>query len=165
MITVRPTLNSDVETLCELQKAAFTPIYEKYHDAGNPCLRGTEDISRRLDSSSFKYFTVLDDGEIVGGVLYRCEGRTPFTPELSAGEYYLTRIYIKPEHQRSGIGKQAILLCEKEFGDAVKFYVDFPRELEKNRRFYESAGFHSTGKELETEPGLVLVAYEKTVAT
>ena len=163
MITVRPTLESDVDTLCELQKAAFMPIYKKYHDAGNPYLRGTEDISRRLDSSTFKYFTVLNDGEIVGGVLYRCYGRTPYIAELSTGEYYLTRIYIKPDHQCRGIGKQAILLCEKEFGDAVKFYVDFPRELEKNRRCYESADFYSIGKELEAEPGLVLAAYEKTV--
>lgn len=165
MITVRPTAKSDADTLYELQKAAFTPIYERYHDAGNPCLRGVEDISRRLDSSSCKYFTVLDDGEIVGGVLYRCKGSTPFIAELNAGEYYLARIYIDPDHQCRGIGKQAILLCEKELRGAVKFYVDFPRELEKNRRCYEGAGFHSSGKELEAEPGLVLTAYEKTAAS
>lgn len=163
MITVRPTLKSDANTLCELQKAAFLPIYEQYHDSGNPCLRGTEDILPRLDSSTFKYFTILNDEEIVGGVLYRCEGRTPFVANLNAGEYYLTRIYIKPDLQCQGIGKRAILLCEKEFSDAVKFYVDFPKELEKNRKCYENAGFYDSGKELEAEPGLVLVAYEKDV--
>ena len=165
MITVRPTIKSDVDTLCALQKAAFMPIYERYHDAGNPCLRGTEDISRRLDSLAFKYFTILDDGNIVGGVLYRCAGRTPFIAELNAGEYYLARIYVKPDCQCLGVGKKAILLCEKELRNAVKFYVDFPKELEKNRRCYESAGFYSSEKELEAEPGLVLAAYEKTVVS
>ena len=49
MILIRPTLQSDVDALYELQKAAFLPIYEKYHNAGNPCLRGKEDIFARLD--------------------------------------------------------------------------------------------------------------------
>ena len=164
MITVRATQKSDVDTLFQLQKAAFTPIYEQYHDAGNPCLRGVEDISRRLEFPFFKYYTILDDENIVGGVLYRSQGRTPFVDNLNAGEYYLVRIYIDPDHQCRGIGKKAILLCEKELCDATKFYVDFPRELEKNRRCYEGAGFHSSGEELEVEPGLVLAAYEKTVA-
>ncbi|MCH5304234.1 MAG: GNAT family N-acetyltransferase [Ruminococcus sp.] len=163
MIKIRPTLKSDVDTLCELQKSAFLPIYEKYHDAGNPCLRGAEDILQRLDSSTFKYFTILDNEEIVGGVLYRCEGSTPFVANLKAGEYYLTRIYISPDRQCQGIGKKAILLCENEFFDAIKFYVDFPKELSKNRKCYVNAGFKDSGKELEVEPGLVLVAYEKNI--
>ncbi len=163
MITIRPTLQSDVNTLYEIQKAAFMPIYEKYHDAGNPCLRGVEDISCRLDNYTFKYFTILVDGEIVGGVLYRCKGRTPFIEKLNDGEYYLTRIYIKPDCQCRGIGKQAILLCEKEFCNATKFYVDFPKDLVKNRKCYENAGFYSMGKELEAEQGLMLVAYEKKI--
>lgn len=163
MTTIRPTRESDADILCDLQRKAFLPIYEKYHDEGNPCLRGTEDILKRLTSATFRYFTILDDEEIVGGVLYRCKGKTPFIEKLGAGEYYLTRIYVNPDRQRQGIAKTAIMLCEKEFPDAVKFSVDFPKELEKNRRCYISAGFHDTGKELEAEPGLVLVAFEKEV--
>lgn len=162
---IRQTLPSDVDILWAYQKAAFLPIYERYRDAGNPYLRGTEDISQRLDSPTFRYFTILDDGEIVGGVLYRCAGSTPFIEKLNKGEYYLTRIYINPDFQCKGIGKQAILLCEKEFHDATKFYIDFPKELDKNRRCYESAGFYSSGKELEVELGLVLVAYEKKIGS
>ena len=125
--------------------------------------KGTEDISARLDTPTFRYFTILDDEKIVGGILYRCEGRTPFIAALGKGEYYLTRIYIQPEYQCRGIGKQAILLCEKEFDDATAFYVDFPIGLDKNRKCYENAGFRNSGKELEVEPGLVLVMYEKKI--
>lgn len=163
MITVRPTIFSDADALCALQKAAFSPLYEQYHDAGNPCLRGVEDILRRLDNPLFRYFTILDGEEIIGGVLYRCGGSTPFVAELQAGEYYLLRIYVKPDHQSRGVGKAAILLCEKYFPDAKKYYVDFPRELEKNRKCYTGAGYRDSCKELEAEPGLVLVAYEKDV--
>ncbi|MCH5286484.1 MAG: GNAT family N-acetyltransferase [Christensenellaceae bacterium] len=161
MITVRPTVHGDADILCALQKAAFQPLYELYHDAGNPCLRGPEDILRRLDHPAFQYFTILDGEEIIGGVVYRRCGRTPFVDELQAGEYYLLRIYVKPDCQSRGVGRTAILLCEKHFPDARKYYVDFPRELEKNRKCYMSAGYRDSGKELEAEPGLVLVAYEK----
>lgn len=164
MITIRPTIKNDVNKLCELQKSAFFPIYQQYHDAGNPYLRGAEDILCRLDSPTFKYFTILDDGEIVGGVLYRCEGNTPFT-KLQEGEYYLVRIYVQPNRQGLGIGKTAILLCEKEFNNATKFYVDFPKGLNKNRKCYESAGFYGNGQYLEVESGLVLLAYEKNVVS
>ncbi len=110
--------------------------------------------SCRLDNCIFKHFTILVDGEIVGSVLYRCKGSTPFIEKLNDDEYYLTRIYVKLDCQCRGIGKQAILLCEKEFCNATKFYVDFPIELVKNRKCYENAGFYSSGKKLVAEQGL-----------
>ena len=66
MISIRQTLQCDVITLCELQKEVFKPIYETYHDAGSPYLRGADDIYSRLNNSDFKYFTILNNGEIVG---------------------------------------------------------------------------------------------------
>ncbi len=163
MIKIRPTLKSDAFKLCELQKSAFLPIYEKYHDMDNPCLRNIDDILRRLNTPAFKYFTILEDDDIVGGVLYRCSGSTPFIAELRNGEYYLTRIYVKPNCQCRGIGKKAILLCEKELNNVTKIYIDFPKELEKNRKCYESAGFYYSGKFLEVEPRLTLLSYEKKI--
>lgn len=163
MIKVRTTTENDVFLLSEIQKKAFTPLYERYHDKGNPCLRGIEDITNRLNSPYFKYFTIFEDEEIVGGVLYKCKGKGPFFDQLQEGEYYLQRIYVKPERQCKGIAQTAILLCEKNFMDAKLFSVDFPEDLSKNRRCYEKAGFCDTGKRLEAEPGLVLACFEKHV--
>ena len=161
MIRIRLTEEKDAETLFALQKAAFSPIYEQYHDEGNPCLRGIDDVTGRLRSPYFRYFTILENDEIVGGIFYKCMGRTPFSDGLEKGEYYLQRLYIQPERQGHGIARTAILLCEKEFPDAKRFSVDFPKALEKNRRCYTHAGFQDTGKELEAEPGLILASYEK----
>lgn len=161
MIQVRATRAEEALLLSEIQRQAFLPLYERFHDEGNPCLRGIEDIANRLDSPYFRYFTVWDDEEIVGGVLYKCKGGGPFFEQLNAGEYYLQRVYVRPERQGQGIAAAAILLCEKEFADAKMFSVDFPEELEKNRRCYENAGFRDTGKRLEVEPGLVLACFEK----
>ena len=162
MIIIRPTIEQDAEILCAIQKQAFEPLYERYHDEGNPFLRGTEDILKRLDTPFFRYFTILEDGKIVGGISYKCMGRVPFLDELKKGECYLQRVYIKPERQCNRIAQTAILLCEKEFSDINVFYVDFPEDLVKNRRCYERVGFKDTGKRMETEPGLVLASFEKT---
>jgi hypothetical protein len=105
----------------------------------------------------------LLDGEIVGGILYKCKGRTPFIDKLAEGQYYLQRVYIKPEYQCKRIAQTAILLCEKEFTNAKSFIVDFPEDLIKNRRCYEKAGFVDTGKRLQAESNLVLACFEKVI--
>ncbi len=163
MIKISATTDGEVSILAEIQKAAFLPLYEKYHDEGNPCFRGVEDVANRLNSPFFRYFTIFEDDEIVGGVLYKCKGKTPCILELKDGEYYLQRIYIKPERQCNKIAQKAILLCEKEFADATTFYVDFPVDLIKNQKCYQAVGFCDTGKRMEAEPGLVLACYEKKI--
>ena len=57
-VTIHPTLPREAELLSEIQKAAFLPQYEKIHDQGNPCLRGKEDILRRLNRQN-RYYTIL----------------------------------------------------------------------------------------------------------
>lgn len=162
-ILVKETRPQEAAELCRIQKAAFLPLYERYHDDGNPYLRGEEDITDRLNTDRFRYFTIFLDGEIAGGVLYRCKGETPFTDDLEKGQYYLQRIYISPEHQGKRIAQTAILLCEKDLPGAKCFLVDFPQDLTQNKRCYVKAGFTDTGKRLEVQPGLVLACYEKTL--
>lgn len=162
-ISIRPTKEIEALELCNIQKAAFFPLYERYHDESNPYLRGVEDIANRLNSEYFRYFTIFSDEEIVGGVLYKCKGKTPFFKSLKEGQYYLQRVYIKPEHQCKKIAQTAILLCEKEFPNATSFFVDFPEDLVKNRRCYEKAGFIDTGKRLQEQPDLVLACFEKHI--
>ena len=41
-ISIRATQENESLELCDIQKAAFLPLYEKYHDGGNPYLRGVE---------------------------------------------------------------------------------------------------------------------------
>lgn len=163
MIKISVTTDKEAPILAEIQKAAFLPLYEKYHDEGNPCLRGIEDVANRLNSPIFRYFTIFEEDEIVGGVLYKCKGKTPFVAELKDGEYYLQRVYIKPERQCNKIAQRAILLCEKEFADATAFYVDFPQDLIKNQKCYEAAGFCDTGKRMKTDPLVVLACYQKKI--
>lgn len=162
-IQVRPANREDAQTLWMLQRAAFLPLYERYHDSGNPGLRGVEDVARRLEHPGYRCFCVMEDGETVGGVVYRCWGKGFFFDELREGEYYLQRVFIRPDRQSAGVGSRAILLCERALANARKVFVDFPEDLEKNRKCYEKAGFRDTGRREEVETGLILAGFEKTI--
>lgn len=161
-VTIHPTLPAEAELLATIQKAAFKPLYDRYRDEGNPYLRGPEDILCRLNRN-YRQYTIECDGETVGGILYRLHGkRRPFDP-LTEGEYYLGRIYVHPLYQNRGIAAEAIRLCEQEFPDATAYYVDFPADMDKNRRCYEKVGFADTGMETRTPGEPVIALYKKTV--
>ena len=161
-ISIKITNPSEAEELSQIQKAAFKPLYEKYHDEGNPFLRGPEDILRRLNKFN-RYFTILYDDQVVGGVFYRLYGKRSPSHEIGAGEYYLARVYIHPDYQNKGIARNTVLLCEKEFPDAKFYYVDFPEDIEKNRRCYQSMGYCDTGDRICIEGAPTLAMFKKTV--
>jgi ribosomal protein S18 acetylase RimI-like enzyme len=161
-LDIRYTIPEDAGELALIQREAFLPLYEKYQDKGNPCLRGPEDVLNRLKHPQrFICFTIICDGEIIGGIVYRRKGNGVFFHALEQGEYYLQRVYIEPRMQGMKIGQRAIQLCETQLKDATKFYVDFPADIVQNKLCYESAGFHDTGRRFEVEPGLTLAFYEK----
>ena len=163
-ISIKMTSASEAEELSQIQKAAFKPLYEKFHDKGNPFLKGAEDILRRLNKFN-RHFTILLDGKIVGGIFYRLYGKRSPTDEIGVGEYYLARVYIHPDHQNKGIARKAILLCEKEFPDAKSYYVDFPEAMEKNRKCYQSVGYCDTGERARwSADAPVLAMFKKTVS-
>ena len=162
VITIRKTIKEDARILIKIQKEAFKPIYERYHDEGNPFLREENDILDRLMRPDSEYYTIFDDEHIVGGILYKHSCSTPFCENLGSGEYYLCRVYIKPSAQGKKIARTAIKLCEEKFDNAVRYYVDFPEELEKNRRCYESAGYSDTGERLQITEQLTLAYFTKT---
>jgi len=161
-ISIRPTCPSEAEALAAIQQAAFRPLYEKYRDQRNPFLRGPEDVLRRLHKAK-RYYTIFCDGEIVGGIFYRLYGQCSPVCTVGPGEYYLSRIYIHPEYQSRGIARQAILLCEKEFADGQTYFVDFPEDMDKNRKCYQNAGFYDTGERISREgtPRLAVFRKEK----
>ena len=162
-ISIKNTNASEAEELSQIQKAAFKPLYEKFHDEGNPFLRGSEDILRRLNKFN-RHFTILIDGKIVGGIFYRLYGKRSPTDEIGEGEYYLARVYIHPDYQNKGIAREAILLCEKEFADAEFYYVDFPEVMEKNRKCYQSVGYRDTGERITMDGAPALAMFKKTVS-
>lgn len=162
-ISIRTTIPSEAEELSQIQKEAFKPLYEKYHDEGNPYLRDSQDILQRLNEYN-RYYTIRYDEKIVGGVFYRLSGKRSPSHELGEGEYYLARIYIHPDYQNKGVAREALLLCEKEFPDARVYFVDFPEDMDKNQRCYQSIGYCDTGERICVQGTLTLAIYKKVVS-
>lgn len=161
MFAVRIASETDAEILSGIQKQAFLPLYKKYHDPNNPYLRRTDDMLHKIHTPAFRCFAILDDDKIIGGIFYRRGGRETPVDLPCDREYYLQRIFVAPAHQGKGAASGAIRLCENELHDAVKFTVEFPADLLKNRRCYEKAGYRDTGKRFEAEKGLILACFEK----
>lgn len=161
-ISIHPTVPAEANELADIQREAFRPLYEQFHDEGNPCLRGSEDILKRLNDN-YRHFTITCNGIVVGGIFYRLRGQLPTSEVLKPGEYYLQRVYIKPEYQGMEIAREAILMCEKSFTDAIAFYVDFPDVLDKNRMCYKNAGYSDTGKRIVLDGVPTLAVFKKTM--
>ena len=160
-ITIRPTVAEEAERLAEIQKAAFLPLYEKYHDRKSPYLRGADDILRRI-APECRCFTILCDGAVIGCIWYHLSGKG-LKVKIKPNEYYLGRMFIAPEYQCRGIGSTVILMCEGELPEAEVYYVDFPLDMDKNRRCYEKAGFEDTGETITEEGAPILAVYKKRV--
>lgn len=161
-IKIKPTQPSEADLLAKIQAAAFRPLYDRFHDQRNPCLRGPEDILRRL-TRQYRYFTIWQEKEIIGGIFYLLQDTTHV--KIGPHGYYLGRIYLHPDYQNQGIARQAIHLCEKEFPDADTYFVDFPEVLEKNRRCYQSAGYRDTGHRICKTDTPTLALFRKTATT
>ncbi len=159
-ITIKNTEPCEAEALVRIQQAAFMPLYEKYRDEGSPALRGADELLSRM-TSDYRVFTILCDEEMVGGIFYRLHGKYTSEKFLGEGEYYLCRIWIDPTYQNKGIAAAAILLCEREFPDAQRFFVDFPIDMEKNKRCYQKVGFCDTGERRPVSQELTLALNKK----
>ncbi len=63
--------------------------------------------------------------------------------------------------QRLRCTNNIIILSEKKFPKAKIIYVDFPDDLEKNRRCYTNADFVDTGEKLVEAGSPTLAMYKK----
>ena len=156
-VTLQSATAAHAANLVAMQKEAFKRLYDQYHDAGSPYLRGTDEIMRWLERPACKVFLILADGEPVGGMAAWEQNGQP-------GTCYLARIFIRPAWQNKGIARRAILLCEAQFPDASRWTLDFPVDQIANRRCYEKAGYLDTGETRQQSGGRITLAlFEKHV--
>jgi len=154
-ISILPASAEDAGPMTQIQRRAFSRLYERYHDAGSPYLRGEEEILMLLERPGWRVYRILADGALCGGV-YFCE--------RGEGDFYLARIYVDPAMQGKGIAPEAIRLCEGTAANAKRWRLDYPAEEERNRRCYEKAGYRDTGERQSQSGGAITLAYmEKLV--
>jgi ribosomal protein S18 acetylase RimI-like enzyme len=117
-----------------------------------------ESLSRALAAQGSSFFVAESSGDVIGFAQF---------VRRSEESVELTRIYVLPDRQRSGIGMQLLGAGLAEFaGEGLKYLtVAVERDNGNGRRFYERVGF-AEPRELTHEVqgySLALVEYRRPI--
>ena len=148
MLSIRKMQKADVAELFDIALRSFRPDYEKY---------GMYPPLLNLKSKSFfppQMFgkVILADDKIVGGAFVVGFG--------NKGE--IGAIFLDPNEQRKGYGKQAMLMFEDMYPKVKKWRLDTPAESYGLHRFYETLGYIKVGE--MNDRGMRGFKYEKTIS-
>lgn len=138
IIALKKAVARDATTLAEISKRAF--------DSDVACGAVSPGGPPGYDSAGWQremmqhgdYHKILLGAQIVGGlIVFRKAPR----------EYELGRIFIDPEVQRQGIGRQAMALMEVAYPLAKTWTLDTPAWNTRTNRFYPMVGYIKTGEQ------------------
>lgn len=166
MITIRQAETSDIKQIQAIASAAWLATYKELYSldfihrfisraySQDQLLSSIE--RDHLESQPLFLVAVKEDRQLIGYAHIQAEGdRT----------YELLRLYVHPEHQRSGAGSLLVreYLTTLTYMKAIFAWVE--RDNAIGKAFYEKKGFVPTEKMLETMAGhtTVLVRYELQV--
>lgn len=154
MLEIAAFKESDIDTVVEIQRAAYRPLYETYHDdATNPYIETKEAILRKYTRKESKGYLFLLDDIPVGAV------RITFYPESSSAK--VSALGVLPQYQGQRIAQQALLKIEEMHPEVSRWFLDTILEEPGNCHLYEKLGYKRTGKLEKINDKLTLVFYEK----
>ncbi|MBE5765067.1 MAG: GNAT family N-acetyltransferase [Clostridiales bacterium] len=150
MISLEGVKKSEYSTIDEIRKRAFS-LYEGVLPNYNV------NKSKGLNELQVKYGSLLSvykialNGAIIGGV---------YLVQQSEFSWEVYKIFILPEKQGFGYGKQALLAVEKELSLAKELVLSTPNVFKEKIEFYKSCGYEVTGSEVNAS-GIELVTFSK----
>lgn len=146
---------SDIDTVFEIQQAAYKPLYEKYHDDNsNPYMESKDTVLRKYMRTGTKGYLFIKNGVPVGAV------RINLYPENKSCR--VSALAVHPRYQGQGIAQQALLKIEKMHSGVERWFLDTIFQEAGNCHLYEKIGYKRTGKMEEINESMTLVFYEKT---
>lgn len=96
-------------------------------------------------------YAIRDGGGVVGGIIVE---------PRADGEWFLQTLWIDPDHQRSGLGSEAMAFLESAHPEASSWTLETPAASGRNRAFYEGHGFEVVDRQGD-EGEVVLLTYRK----
>ncbi len=145
---------SDIDIVFEIQRAAYKPLYEKYHDDNsNPYLESKETVLQKYTKDGTKGYLFIKNGEPVGAV------RITLYPESKSGR--ISALGVHPKYQGQKIAQQALLKIEEIHSEVERWFLDTILEEAGNCHLYEKIGYKRTGKIEKVNEKMTLVFYEK----
>ena len=150
---VREYRAEDLASVCEIQHAAYAPLYEKYHDDGNPYLESEETIRFKYTYPGCRGYVFWEDGCPVGCVRIRLAGEKGKVAALA----------VLPEKQGRGIAQTALRLIEEMHPQVKRWSLDTIAQEPGNCHLYEKLGYRKTGRVEEVSDLLTIVFYDKNL--
>lgn len=152
MIRLQKAIDSDLNTIYEMQKTAFQPLLEKYQDyETNPAAEPFERTAQRFSEPNVDYYLIFLDDEKIGAVRVRRQET----------ENVLVQILILPAYQNLGYAQKAIRQTEALYPNAEKWMLDTIAQEEKLCHLYEKMGYRRTGASEHIKDGMDIIDYEK----
>ncbi len=146
----------DTDTVFEIQRAAYRPLYEKYRDEDtSPYTESRETVLQKYTKPGTRGYLFLENGVAVGTVRIILD-----TVGKSAK---VSALAVRPEYQGRGIAQQALLKIERIHSDVEKWHLDTILEEAANCHLYEKLGYKRTGKLQAVNEKLTLAFYEKII--
>ena len=153
-ITVSRFRECDIDTVFEIQRAAYRPPYEKYRDDGtNPYRETKETVFRKYTGAGTVGYLFYLDGTAVGAIRVRID------EENKSGR--VSALCVLPEYQGRGIAQTALREIERLHPELEKWFLDTILEEPGSCHLYEKLGYRRTGKTETIKENMTLVFYEK----
>ena len=154
MIAIARFERGDIDDVYAIQRAAFRPLYEKYHDDGlNPYLESRETILQKYTREGIVGYIFKMGGLTVGAV------RVGISDAGKSGR--IAGLCVMPNYQGRGIAQEALLEIEMMHPGIEKWCLDTIQEETGNCYLYEKIGYKKTGKTEVINEKMTLVFYEK----
>lgn len=151
-LTLAPATPADYPTLAQAGREAFAADKQRY--GIGPSIYENPAFLLPLLAKNDGTVQKLLAGETLIGVA--------ITIETAPGTRRLGCLCLPPKWQGRGYGAQALQLLEAMYPTAKTWMLDTPADSERNRHFYEKAGYRVVGE--STPPGApTLVLLEKQV--
>ena len=155
-IEIREFRSSDIDIICVIQKAAFKPLYEKYHDEQtNPYRESKEAVLRKYEREGTRGYLILQEGIPVGAC------RINIDPETRSGR--ISGLCVLPQFQGQGIARAFLTRIEQMYSGINRWFLDTVKQEAGCCHLYEKLGYVRTGAERRINDKMTLVYYEKNL--
>lgn len=149
-----PFREKDLDTVVEIQRAAYKPLYDKYRDdLTNPWLETRETVLRKYTAPDTRGYLFLVDDVAVGAVRIRLH------PEEKRAK--VSALAVLPEYQGRGIAQWALKEIERIHSDIPNWFLDTILEEPGNCHLYEKLGYRRIPGTRKINEKMTLVFYEK----
>ena len=157
MVSIRKADISDLDQVRSLLFLTWRHTFEPLHGTDHvdqicAVWEDGKELEARLIAKDANFLVAIIDQLIVGMAFARA-------PNVE-GIAYLSQLYILPEHQRQGIGRDLLEEIELSFPEAKLMRLGVDARNVKAVGFYERFGYRNTNIRLE-EGGLEALVFEK----